>query len=421
MDFTKIENKRLGEEYYKLRHRSGLTIIVYPKKGFNSVYASIGTKFGSIYSRFISGDREICVPDGTAHYLEHKLFESEDGDAFSKYARTGASANAFTSFDMTCYLFSCTDRFDESLEILFDLVQSPYFTKETVAKEQGIIGQEIGMYDDSPDWRVLMNLLQGLYRNHPINIDIAGTVKTIAEITPEILYDCYNSYYNFNNMVLSVVGKVDPKEVLRIADQKLRIDKEINTRIILPDEPYEVAKKYTEQILPVAVPLFNLGFKEKGAGNVTTRDMIATSIIMNCFAGESSALYRRLLDEKLINSSFGHEYLEGIGYRSVMLSGETRSPQTAAEMIVDAVRELHKNGISDEDFENARRVVYGRLVSGFDQKQSIASELIGGEFAGRELFESVDAVAELTLSDINRRLEEELDPDNCCLSVIKGD
>lgn len=406
----------------RMEHDSGLTILVYPKKGFNSVYASMGTKFGSIYSRFMFNGKEITVPDGTAHYLEHKLFESEDGDAFSKYAKTGASANAFTSFDMTCYLFSCTNQFRESLKILIDLMQTPYFTKETVAKEQGIIGQEIKMYDDSPDWRVMMNLFQGLYHKHPINIDIAGSVESIAEITPEILYECYNSYYNLHNMVLTVVGGVDPDEVLRIVDEKIRPSAPVETKVIFPDEPYQVVKSYTEQVMPVAVPMFELGFKEdSGSRYASNHELVCSSVLMNAFIGESSELYRRLLDEKLINSTFGHEYLEGLGYRSMILSGESRNPNAAAEMINDAVRKLHKNGISSEDFENARKVVYGKMIAGFDHKQSIASELINGAFTGREIYEGIDAVAEITLEDVNKRLESQLDADNCCLSVVKGE
>ena len=406
----------------RMEHDSGLTILVYPKKGFNSVYASMGTKFGSIYSRFMFNGKEVTVPDGTAHYLEHKLFESEDGDAFSKYAKTGASANAFTSFDMTCYLFSCTNQFRESLEILIDLMQTPYFTKETVAKEQGIIGQEIKMYDDSPDWRVMMNLFQGLYHKHPINIDIAGSVESIAEITPEILYECYNSYYNLHNMVLTVVGGVDPDEVLRIVDEKIRPSAPVETKVIFPDEPYQVVKSYTEQVMPVAVPMFELGFKEdSGSRYASNHELVCSSVLMNAFIGESSELYRRLLDEKLINSTFGHEYMEGLGYRSMILSGESRNPNAAAEMINDAVRKLHKNGISSEDFENARKVVYGKMIAGFDHKQSIASELINGAFTGREIYEGIDAVAEITLEDVNKRLESQLDADNCCLSVVKGE
>lgn len=422
MSYTIIKNERLNEQYYRLEHSSGLTLLVYPKKGFNSIYASIGTKFGSIYSRFIHNGKEITVPDGTAHYLEHKLFESEDGDAFSKYAKTGASANAYTSFDMTCYLFSCTDHFRESLEILIDLMQTPYFTKETVAKEQGIILQEIKMYEDSPDWRVMMNLFQGLYHNHPINIDIAGSVESISEITPEILYECYNSYYNLHNMVMTVVGGVDPAEVLSIVDEKIKPSETIDTRVIFPEEPYHVVKSYTDQVLPVAVPMFELGFKEDSTDQyATNKELICTSILMNAFAGESSELYRKLLDQKLINSTFGHEYLEGLGYRSLILSGESRNPKAAAEMIDEAVRKLHKEGISRANFENARKIVYGKIVAGFDHKQSIASELMNGALTGREIFETVDAIANVTADDINERLEKELDPDNSCLSVVKGE
>ncbi len=421
MQFTKIENQRAAESYYRLKHSSGLTIVVYPKKDFKSTYASIGTKFGSIYSQFRYKGEKITVPNGTAHYLEHKLFESEDGDAFTKYAKTGASANAYTSFDTTCYLFSCTDRFRESLEILLDLVQSPYFTPETVAKEQGIIGQEIKMYEDSADWKVMMNLLQGMYQNHPINIDIAGSVESIKEITPEILYSCYRSYYNLNNMVLCIVGNADPDEVLAIADEQLKDNEDFTTESIFPEEPYEVKTHYTEQHLPVAVPMFEIGFKEKFPGKYAdNQELICTNIILEAFAGESSALYRELLDKKLINSSFGTEYMEGFGYRGVIFSGEARNPQEITDIIRERIRELHQTGISEEDFENARRSIYGKLITGFDNHSSIASEIINGEFTGREIFESIDIVAGLTSADVNERLKAQLDPDNYCLSVVKN-
>lgn len=420
MEFTKEYNERVGEAYYSLRHSSGLMIYVCPKKGFSSTYACIGTNFGSIFSHFVCDGRDIVVPDGTAHYLEHKLFESEDGDAFSKYAKTGASANAYTSFDQTCYLFSCTDRFDESLGILFDLIQSPYFTDETVAKEQGIISQEIKMYADSPDWRVMMNLLQGMYKNHPINIDIAGSVETIANITPAVLYDCYNSYYSLHQMALAVVGRVTPEEVLQIADEKLRPSEKHEVSVIFPDEPYEVVTDTTRIALPVSLPMFEIGFKERcGKDYASTKQLICTDILMESFLGESSALYRRLTDNKLINSTFGHEYMEGSGYRAVMMSSESRTPELSAEMIKDAVRKLHQTGISAEDFERSRKVVYGRLVSSFDVNRSIASDLMNGHFTGRNIFSYVEDAAAVTLDDVNRRLEEQLDPDNCCLSIVE--
>ena len=217
-----IRSERTGEECVRIDHPSGLPILVWPKKGYQSAYAVFATRYGSIDTAFTTEQGPVTVPAGIAHYLEHKLFENEDCDAFERYARTGASANAYTSFSQTAYLFTCTERVEESLEILLDFVQKPYFTPETVAKEQGIIGQEIRMCEDSPSRRVLFNLLRALYHEHPIKIDIAGTVESIAQITPELLYGCYNTFYNLRNMVLVVAGNVTAEQVLRVADRMLK-------------------------------------------------------------------------------------------------------------------------------------------------------------------------------------------------------
>ena len=192
----------IGESYVLAELDSGLKVYILEKPQYNTSYAIFGTKYGSIDTCFSVNGEEVCVPEGIAHFLEHKLFESEDGDAFTKYAETGAYANAFTSFDKTCYIFSCSDRFYDNLKILLNFVQSPYFTAETVAKEQGIIGQEIRMYDDSPSWRVMFNMLEGMFHSHPVKTDIAGTVESIAKITDQTLYDCYNRFYDLSNMFI---------------------------------------------------------------------------------------------------------------------------------------------------------------------------------------------------------------------------
>ena len=259
---TELKSPRTGDSIFVEDHASGLKIMVYPKPGYRSAYAVFGTRYGSVNTRFKADGELVSVPDGIAHFLEHKMFESEEGDAFAKYAKTGASANAFTSFDQTCYLFSCTENFEKSFEILLDLVQSPYFTEQTVQKEQGIIGQEIRMYDDSPDWRVMVNLLNALYHNHPVKIDIAGTVESIAEITAEKLYQCYRAYYNLHNMVLCVAGNVDPGEVVKIADRKLKPVEKVTAENVFPQEPDGIVQERVEQRLAVAVPMFQLGFKE---------------------------------------------------------------------------------------------------------------------------------------------------------------
>lgn len=423
MDIKTVENNIVKDKYYVLDHPSGLTIYVYPKEGYQSTYAIIGTKYGSVNTRFkVDDGEEITVPDGIAHYLEHKLFESEDGDAFARYAKTGASANAYTSFEKTCYLFSCTDNFEESLEILLDFVQSPYFTAETVAKEQGIIGQEIKMYDDSPSWRVMFNTLLGMYHKHPVRIDIAGTVESIAEITAEKLYECYNSFYNLNNMVLCVAGNATVEQVLSVADRMLKPNKKQKIENFFEDEPYEVAQKYVEQKFPVTLPLFNLGFKENVGDTADTSEQLAyTDILLTILASSSSKLYCRLMDEGLINETFSFEYTEGPHYAAVMFGGESRNPKKVAEIIKEEIRELKKNGINEKDFELAKRSVYGNAISGFNSNENIANILVDMHFNGRELFGYVDAIANAKAEDIEKRLTEILDPDNCTLSVVLGE
>lgn len=423
MDIKEIKSAALSEKYYKIKHDSGLTIYVYPKEGYSSTYAIFGTRYGSINNTFkVDGGEVVKVPDGIAHYLEHKLFESEDGDAFSRYAKTGANANAYTSFDKTCYLFSCTDNFEESLEILLDFVQSPYFTKETVAKEQGIIGQEIKMYDDSPAWRVMFNMLMNMYKNHPVRIDIAGTVESIAEITPEYLYTCYNTYYNLNNMVLCVAGNVEVDTVLSIADKMLKKSQYHEIENIFEEEPDGVLAPYVEQKLPVGLPLFNLGFKEKaGDKRVDEKTLAYSEILLFLIASSTSVLYRKMMDENLINASFSYEFFEGEGFLGTIFSGESRAPEKVSETIKQYIEELKVKGIDSEEFEIAKRATYGDAISALNSTDHIANILTDFDFSDRELYTYIDAIANATIEDITERLSTMLDTEKTTLSVIKND
>ncbi len=420
MNITEIKSKRAGDSYYKINHPSGLTVYVYPKEGYNSAYAIFGTRYGSINTCFsVDNGETITVPDGIAHYLEHKLFESEDGDAFVRYAKTGANANAYTSFEKTCYLFSCTDKFDESLEILLDFVQDPYFTAQTVAKEQGIIGQEIKMYDDSPDWRVMFNMLEAMYKNHPVRIDIAGTVESIAQITAEKLYDIYNVFYNLNNMVLCVSGNVTVEQVLKTADKMLKPSEKHKIHNYFEDEPYEICEPYVEQSFPVSMPIFNFGFKEKADSLLDEKQTAQTEILLSMIASQTSTLYRNLMDANLINSSFSYELFEGPGYCSVIFGGESRAPKQAAEMIKQYISKIKKEGLDKNDFETAKKAVYGDIVSSLNSVDSIANTIADYHFNGNELFSYIDAIAETTFDDVCKRLNEMLDVNNCTLSVVK--
>lgn len=422
MDIKEIKSEALSERYYKIKHDSGLTIYVYPKEGYSSTYAIFGTKYGSVNNTFkVDNGETVSVPDGIAHYLEHKLFESEDGDAFSRYAKTGANANAYTSFDKTCYLFSCTDNFEESLEILLDFVQSPYFTKETVAKEQGIIGQEIKMYDDSPNWRVMFNMLMNMYHNHPVKIDIAGTVESIAKITPEYLYTCYNTYYNLNNMVLCVAGNASVDTVLEIADRMLKKSEYHEIDNIFEEEPDSIVSPFVEQKLPVGMPLFNFGFKEKaGKNRVDEKTLAYTEILLFMLASSTSELYRNLMDDGLINSSFGYEFFEGEGFVATVFSGESHNPEEVAKRIKDYVANIKENGISPEEFEIAKKATYGDAVASLNSTDNIANMIADFDFSDRELFTYVDAIANATLQDIEERLSTMLDADKSTLSVIRN-
>lgn len=416
-----IKSDRIGDEYHKIVHPSGLTIYIYPKKGFCSTYAIFGTNYGSIHTTFRTGkDKEfIEVPAGIAHYLEHKLFESEDGDAFARYAKTGASANAYTSFHSTCYLFSCTKNFEDSLKILLDFVQSPYFTEQTVQKEQGIIGQEIKMYDDDPEWKVMFNLLGAMYHRHPVKIDIAGSIESISKITADTLYQCYESFYNLNNMALCIAGNVDPDNVLSLIDEGLKQSTPTWVESSFPDEPKEVVKKRVEQQFAIAVPMFELGFKETADSRPSVKELAQTDILLELFASKSSPLYQTLLEKKLINaSSFSFQYFEGPGYASVIFSGESRNPDEAAKLIRDAADQLHRDGIDQKAFENAKKAVYGKTLSSFNSADNIANLLIDFAFSGRELFSYIDEIAEATPSGVLNRLKKQLLSSYSSLSVV---
>ncbi len=258
---------------------------------------------------------------------------------------------------MTCYLFSCTENVYESLEILLDFVQSPYFTEQTVQKEQGIIGQEIRMYDDTPQWRVMFNLLEAMYHTHPVKIDIAGTTESIAKITPELLYRCYHTFYNLNNMALCVAGNIDPERVLALCDKMLKPSADSSVERIFEPEPESIVKPRTEQKLSVAVPLFELGFKESTAqGRASVQQLAETDILLEALASPASPLYRSLLDDGLINeASFSHEYFEGPGFASVIFSGESKDPDAVAERIRTEIERFRREGIGRDAFQQSKK------------------------------------------------------------------
>lgn len=417
-----IRSSRIGENYQKILHPSGLTILLYPMEGFSSAYAMMATNYGSVDETFKAsqGDSFTTVPAGIAHFLEHKLFEGEDGDAFSRFAKTGASTNAFTSFDRTAYYFSCTDRFQESLEILLDFVTHPYFTPQTVEKEQGIIGQEIKMFDDDPDWRVYFNLLGALYHDNPVRIDIAGTVDSIAKIDADLLYRCYNVFYNLRNMALVVTGRFDPAVVLETADRILTPSPDLQLVRGVTQEAASIRADKVEIHLPVALPIFQIGFKGvAGTERENLWGKIADEVLLDIIAGDSSPLYRRLLEEGLVNQTFDGEAMANRDYAITGFSGESRDPDRVREEIVAEIRRLGQDGIDSAAFERVKKAVYGRYVGMYGRVDALAGLLVTTQFAGVDAYEVLEMLASLTLEQASARLTQSFNTELCALSVVR--
>ena len=414
----RIENKKLGISYLLKEHKSGLKIYLMKIKGVSSTRAIFGTKYGSIDTCFSkNGQKPICVPEGIAHFLEHKLFESEGVDAFELFSKTGAYSNAYTSFDRTCYLFNCTENLEENLKILLGFVQSPYFSKETVEKEQGIIGQEIQMYLDAPDWRILFNLLSALYSENPVRIDIAGTRESISKITAELLYSCYETFYNPSNMFLVLAGDFDEDRVLEIVESELKPSEPLEIWRNTPNEQSGVLKDYCEQALAVAKPMFMLGFKVQSSGYETAKNRIAMELALEIAFGKSSSLYKSLRDEGLITNPLDYEYFCTRDTATAIISGESYDPKGVKDKILNEIELLISGGIDKELFEAAKKTAYGERLVAFDKVEGAVSQLVESAVTGEDAFSELEALESITEQDIDNSLKL-LIVENQALSVI---
>ena len=416
-----IKNELLNDSYFEIDHKSGFKIFVYPKENYSSAYAVFGTKYGSIDTCFrVEGNEEFTtVPEGIAHFLEHKLFESEELDAFARYAKTGASANAYTSFDKTCYLFQCSGNFEKSLEILLDFVSNPYFTEQTVQKEQGIIGQEIKMYQDEPGWESLFALLRAMYHNHPVRIDIAGTVESISHITADLLYECYETFYNPANMALAVVGNVTVEQVLEIADRMLKPKESRKIERKFQIEPETVVQDTIVRNLAVSMPIFAIGYKEKiETPSRTLKETLESNILLDIIGGKTSQLYEEMLTDGLINTTFDIEYFEGFGYSAHIFNGESTEPEKVRERINNEIEKMKKQGVDKETFDRIKKKHYGGFIMNFNDIDSLANALIGGYFNGDGLYDQLEVLESITLEDINNRLNA-INIENSSMSIIK--
>ncbi len=424
MEYIKQYNEKLNETIYKATHSTGLKIFVIPKKGFAKKYAVIGTKFGSVNNRFIPlGKTEpIDIPDGVAHFLEHKMFEQSDGsNAFDKFSEYGANANAFTSFTTTCYLFSCTDYFYENLEHLLSYVQDPYYTDENVSKEQGIIGQEIRMYDDDGQWQVMINQLKALYKNHPVNRDIAGDIESISKIDKELLYDCYNTYYNPKNMVLTVCGDVDVEKVLEIVEKLIRCDVKTGEVVsIFPNEPKEIAQKLIETKSSVSRPLFSIGFKDntRASGAELMRREMAITVITKLLVGRSSPLYSRMYSMGLINDEFGTDIMCEEEFSCISLIGESNEPLRVRDMVMDEIAKIKENGFDKNSAERIKKANLGSFLRNFNDTEDIAGLVSRNALCGIDAFEYFDVYDTISYEYLTEVFNEIFCDEYMAMSIV---
>ncbi|MEC0708152.1 pitrilysin family protein [Bacillus haynesii] len=420
-----IEFKQLKETLYYEKMPGGLDVYVLPKEGFNKTYAVFTTKYGSIDNQFVPLGKEemVRVPDGIAHFLEHKLFEKEDGDVFQQFSRQGASANAFTSFTRTAYLFSSTSNVEENLETLVDFVQDPYFTEKTVEKEKGIIGQEINMYDDNPDWRLFFGLIENMYQEHPVRIDIAGTIESISHITKDLLYECYETFYHPSNMLLFVVGPVDPEAIIRqvrenqqkkpYTDQPEIVRKEVK-------EPGAVFKKEQEIKMNVQSSKCLVGLKSAhpmNTGEALLKHELTINLILECLFGKSSSDYERIYEQGYIDETFSYDYTEEHGFGFVSVGGDTPEPDKLAEELKQVLFKA-KETITAEKLKLARKKKIGNFLKSMNSPEYIANQFTRYAFLETSLFDIVTVLESITLEDVYRVIQEEIEEDRITVCKV---
>ncbi len=425
-----IENSKVKEKLYIEKLENGLTVMVVPKKGIQKKYMIWGTNYGSNDSEFIvPGEKEITkVPNGVAHFLEHKMFEQENGtNSLDTLTALGVEANAYTTNDHTAYLFECTDNFYPAMDELMDYVQHPYFTDENVEKEKGIIGQEIMMYDDYPEWKVYLNTMQAMYHNNPIKIDITGTIETIGKIDKDILYKCYNTFYNPSNMAIVICGDFNPDEIIEEVKKRL-IKKEANGQIkrIYPEEPEEIVKDRIEQKLEVSQPLYTIGIKDKPldcdnfAKNEIVKKHIAIEILLNIIMGRSSKLYKELYDEGIIYAGASMDYEFSKTYAHVLITGQSNKPEEVYKRIREEIKSLKQNGIDEKLFNRSKKMLYGMYVKEYDDTADIARMFLADYFKGINSFEYLEEIEGINVDYLTQVLNDVFKEEKMVLSIVES-
>lgn len=418
----KVDYPAIGETLYTSKLPNGLSIFVVPKKGYRKSFACFVTNYGGADRRFTLEGVQKDTPAGVAHYLEHKMFDMPEGNALMALEAAGANANAFTSEAMTAYHFTCTQHFDENLRTLLRFVSTPYYTQESVDKERGIISQEIRMYEDDPDDQVYMDLMRLLFAHNPLRDDVAGTVASIQDITPQVLYDCHRVFYHPSNMALCVVGDADPEAVERAAREVLTPESApLPGRDYGPAEGLEPVRTRDERVMEVSAPIFLGGLKLGPAaeGPEAQRERLTGWLALRCLYGRSSPVYLRLYDEGLLNGTFGcsADYAAGQGF--VIFGGESRDPDGAYESLLAEAEAVGKSGIDPALFDRQKKAAYGGQLRALGDFRSLGVNLAEGCFAGYQPLDGLRELEAITCDDASAWVREHIVPGRAALSVVR--
>lgn len=407
-----INIKEFKESFVKIKHKTGLTILLKQMKEFSTATAVFATRFGSVDCCFKKkGEKKATnVPDGVAHYLEHKLFENEDGSiTFELFSKEKALANAETSFNSTSYYFSSSPKtFLNALKILLNFVQKPYFTDENVEKERGIISQEIKMGKDTAEEVVFYKCLEGMFKNSAVRIDIAGSVESIKKINKEILYDCYNNFYNLSNMCLILVGNFNEEQALKLVDAELKTAEVVEIERVHEEEPKEVKQKYCETFMPVKMPLFSIGFKlTPKKGEELLKIIIGLRFLCEILLGEGSFLYNEFYENGLVpGAELDYNILDGENFLTLILNGESEKPNEVMNKIFKEIENLKTKGIKEEEFLLVKKLVYKEYLEDFSTPEKVAY-FLEELFIRKDLQKtSLSFVASYTIKDLEKCLNE---------------
>lgn len=419
-----IENSNVKEKLFIEKLENGLTILVIPKKGISRKYAIIGTKFGSIDNKFIKPGEEniINIPDGVAHFLEHKMFEQPDGsNSLDTLSALGINANAYTTNDHTAYLIDCVQNFDEAFEELLDYVQSPFYTDENVEKEKGIIGQEIRMYDDDPDSVLYLNLLKCLYKNNPIRIDVAGTIESISKIDKNVLYDCYNTFYTPSNMVLALCGDFDVEEIINKVKGLMKdSSNKGEIRRIYPEEPEEILENIKEVQMEVSIPTFAIGIKDNTKNEEKIKKHLAIQIILDILLGKSSELYKELYENGDIIGDLYSDYEFSEEYSHIIISGSSKNIEKVYDKIKKEINNLKNSGIDREKFERIKKKIYGSYVTEYNDVELIGRMFMSDYLKGLNSFDYLENYEKIDLEYTKNVLNNTFREDLMAISIINS-